>query len=286
MSRAATKWAWAQSGLRPASKLVLLALADLCDAENRCEAPSPVLVDMTGLDRKTVFAAIDALDVFGRIAVSKGKGRPTTYQLSMEVVPKTALLGSTENGTTTSTRNGTATSARNGTSPENGAGVVPKTGLVIDIRPNPCALPTRADSSKNLAREFFTPEQAQTKHTGSSKKSVLSESRRKPISEHPDFLRLREIYPDRAGDQGWRRAFQACNARIAEGHTWQDILDGAERYARFIEATGRIGTEYVKQAATFCGPDKPFLNPWIPPPSKAEVRTATNLAGITEWLNS
>lgn len=105
------------------------------------------------------------------------------------------------------------------------------------------------------------------------------------IPDDPEFDRLREIYPDRAGDQSWRRALQACHARIAEGHTWQEILDGAARYARFIEATGKLGTEYVKQAATFCGPDKPFLNPWIPPPSKAESRTATNLAGIADWLN-
>jgi hypothetical protein len=106
------------------------------------------------------------------------------------------------------------------------------------------------------------------------------------IEPPPEFVRFREVYPDRAGDQNWRRALHACQARIAEGHTWTELLDGAERYARFIESTGKLGTEYVKQAATFCGPDKPFLNPWIPPRSKAESRTATNLAGITEWLNS
>ncbi len=107
----------------------------------------------------------------------------------------------------------------------------------------------------------------------------------KPVSVPPEFDRFRQVYPDRSGDQNWRRALHACHARLAEGHTWDDILDGAERYARFIEATGKLGTEYVKQAATFCGPDKAFLNPWIPPPSKAEARTVTNLAGITEWLN-
>lgn len=119
-----------------------------------------------------------------------------------------------------------------------------------------------------------------------SEPPVVPQRGARRIETPPEFIRFREVYPDRAGDQNWRRALHACQARIAEGHTWAEILDGAERYARFIEATGKLGTEYVKQAATFCGPDKAFLNPWIPPPSKAESRTATNLAGITEWLNS
>lgn len=86
-----------------------------------------------------------------------------------------------------------------------------------------------------------------------------------PPSEPDEFHDLRKIYPKRSGDHRWRDALQACNARIREGHTWDEILDGARRYAAWCKATDKIGLETVKQAATFVGPNKPFLEPWTLP---------------------
>jgi hypothetical protein len=54
---------------------------------------------------------------------------------------------------------------------------------------------------------------------------------------------------------------------MAEGHTPEEFIAGAKRYADFMAAAGKVGTEYVKQAATFLGPDKPFLLPWEIPAS-------------------
>jgi hypothetical protein len=86
----------------------------------------------------------------------------------------------------------------------------------------------------------------------------------------PDWmLDFKLSYPERAGDQNWRGALRAANARLAEGHTADEFLAGAKRYAAFIQATGKNATEYVKQAASFLGPSKPFLLPWNPP-AKAE----------------
>jgi hypothetical protein len=78
----------------------------------------------------------------------------------------------------------------------------------------------------------------------------------------PEFLEFKAAYPNRAGDQGWRKAERAARARIGEGHSWVEINAGARRYDAFIKASGKEGTEYVKQAATFLGPDKPFLEAW------------------------
>lgn len=78
------------------------------------------------------------------------------------------------------------------------------------------------------------------------------------------LLDFKLAYPARAGDQGWRRAVKAANARIAEGHTPDEFIDGAKRYHAHCAALGKIGTEFVKQAATFLGPDKPFLEDWAP----------------------
>jgi len=86
-----------------------------------------------------------------------------------------------------------------------------------------------------------------------------------PTSEPDEFLELRKIYPKRSGDQRWKAALGHCKARLKEGHTWTEVLDGARRYAAWCAATDKIGTETVKQAATFVGTEKAFLEPWTLP---------------------
>lgn len=85
----------------------------------------------------------------------------------------------------------------------------------------------------------------------------------------PDWwLDFKLAYPHRAGDQGWRKAQKAAHARQSEGHTPEEFIAGALRYATYCEAIGNAGTQFVKQASTFLGPDKPFAQPWeIPPPA-------------------
>lgn len=99
-----------------------------------------------------------------------------------------------------------------------------------------------------------------------------------------EFGDLQKIYPIRAGDQPWNLALQACNARIREGYTWQEILAGAERYAAFCTATGKLRTETVMQAKRFCGPSKPFLNGWELPATKAEAKQDKNISASQQWL--
>lgn len=98
------------------------------------------------------------------------------------------------------------------------------------------------------------------------------------------WLDFKLVYPARAGDQGWRKAQRAAHARLAEGHTPDEIIGGAKRYAAFCESQSKVGTEYVKQACTFLGPDKPFLEPWAPPLNKAEIRQNRNLSVSEQWL--
>lgn len=100
----------------------------------------------------------------------------------------------------------------------------------------------------------------------------------------PEFLRFKATYPYRAGSQPWPRALQAITARLREGHSWAEILDGATRYAEFCLATGKVGTEHVQQAARFCGPGKEFLQPWTLPSTKADVRLAGNLSAADEFM--
>ena len=95
---------------------------------------------------------------------------------------------------------------------------------------------------------------------------------------------LKTIYPERAGDQDWPRALRNGAKRIKEGHTPEQFLDGARRYAAYVRATGKERTEFVKQAASFIGSgtSKPFLDAWTPPATKADNRTRSNLEAAAE----
>lgn len=98
------------------------------------------------------------------------------------------------------------------------------------------------------------------------------------------FLDFKLAYPPRAGDQGWRKAQRAANERMREGHAPTEFVEGAKRYAEFCRQTQKLGTEFVKQAATFLGPDKPFLQPWSAPATKADARLSNNLSAAEEFM--
>jgi len=104
------------------------------------------------------------------------------------------------------------------------------------------------------------------------------------IDAHTRLAELRSIYPPRSGGNPWDKAEKAINARLSEGHTWDQIIDGTRRYAAFCATTGKVRTEFVMQAARFCGPSKPFLEDWTPPASRADVRLASNLDAAADFM--
>jgi hypothetical protein len=101
----------------------------------------------------------------------------------------------------------------------------------------------------------------------------------------PNLEQLKLIYPKRAGSQRWPEVPAAAGSRLREGHTWEEIFEGARRYAAFIRATGKERTEHVQQAATFVGQNKSFLEPWDPPSSRAEIRLDANVDAMNQFLN-
>lgn len=108
--------------------------------------------------------------------------------------------------------------------------------------------------------------------------------RQKPPAIDSAFDQLKLIYPKRAGDQRWAKAFSAFRARLAEGATREEILSGAQRYADHVRATGKEHTEFVKQAATFLGTERGYLEPWAVPPTKGESLRDKNFDATQEWL--
>jgi hypothetical protein len=84
-----------------------------------------------------------------------------------------------------------------------------------------------------------------------------------------DFATIWQALPKRTGNNPRARAERAFRARLKEGHTASEMLAGAQRYALFCNATGKTGTEFAMQGATFLGPEKPFTQAWATPEGAA-----------------
>lgn len=89
----------------------------------------------------------------------------------------------------------------------------------------------------------------------------------KPVKQkkpdYPDwFEEIWKEYPSRAGGDSKKTAFQKASARLKENITTDQLLFAVGRYRRYILHTGRLNTEYVKQAATFFGNKDNIENEW------------------------
>ncbi|EAZ2247997.1 DNA-binding protein [Salmonella enterica] len=98
-----------------------------------------------------------------------------------------------------------------------------------------------------------------------------------PGGSYPtEFELVWQEYPGRTGANPKKSAFKAWNARRREGISPEVMLDGVRRYAVFLRATGKLGSEFVQRASTFFGPDRNFENPWDPPVSTGRLRWDVN----------
>jgi len=91
---------------------------------------------------------------------------------------------------------------------------------------------------------------------------------------HATFQSAWSEYPKRAGGNPRRSAEKAWGARVREGADPSAMLDGVRRYRAYCERTGRIGGDYVLQAATFFGPDRRYEEAWDAPADPLELRAA------------
>ncbi|MEB0917708.1 hypothetical protein [Citrobacter freundii] len=98
----------------------------------------------------------------------------------------------------------------------------------------------------------------------------------------PAFEEAWQAYPKRSGENNKLSAFKAWNARIKQGVKPETMLEGVKRYAAFMASEGKIGTSFVKQAATFFGPDKHFDEPWLVETQENKVPTRQDQSRY-EW---
>ena len=133
--------------------------------------------------------------------------------------------------------------------------------------------------------EFGTREQKKSAHEKKPKKP-------KQFQYPQEFEDLWALRPRRDGGNPKRQAFNAYKARLREGHTHDEMLQGMLRYAKHQEAAGNIDTPYVQQLATFFGPSLAFTESWdIKPKKKPQSRSdrfreeAETIRKMSEWAD-
>lgn len=123
----------------------------------------------------------------------------------------------------------------------------------------------RASAQSRLNAKATNVERALDERATNHKPITINQSigraRSKPPEYPEGFEDFWKFFPPRAGGNPKAKAASAYRARRGEGHEADEILAGARRYSAFIKATGKEGTEYVKQAVTFLN-EKAFLEPW------------------------
>ncbi|EGI88963.1 helix-turn-helix domain-containing protein [Shigella dysenteriae] len=104
----------------------------------------------------------------------------------------------------------------------------------------------------------------------SADESVRVRSNRPEYS--PEFEQAWLAYPKRTGGNSKSAAFKVWKARLNEGVNPETMLEGVKRYAGWVSAMGNSGTQFVKQAVTFFGPDRHFEESWEVPAVSAARR--------------
>lgn len=144
--------------------------------------------------------------------------------------------------------------------------------------------PSVSDKNGVFTRQNLTPDpQVNSKHdpqVNSKQESqdigacgkVHSENRSSKENYSNEFEQAWQAYPKRAGGNSKAAAWKAWKARIKDGVNTEAMLAGVNRYAGYVRATGSAGTQYVKQAATFFGPDRHFEESWQAPSGSVSGR--------------
>jgi len=88
---------------------------------------------------------------------------------------------------------------------------------------------------------------------------------------------LKNLYPKRSGGQGWGALERLLMRHLANGITWEQIVEGTKSYAAWCKYSGHSRTEFVKQARTFFGRDMWFLEDYEIPTEAYQYRRVEEL---------
>lgn len=244
----------------PLRKLVLLKLADNASDLGECWPSYQHIADQCEISKRSVMNHIQALCECGLIKKELRTGpkgnSSNVYQLNLR------SAGYSPGGSANRSLPGATDSLPGaGDSPGGSAGAAPRISHSFEPVNEPVDEPI--------------------KNTGAS--AIASAPVRSAKQDYsPEFETAWQAYPKRAGGNSKSGAFKAWKARLKDGVKPEDMLAGVKRYAAYARATGSVGTQYVKQAASFFGPDRHFEESWQAPsaPGGGHNSTIACLSGL------
>lgn len=244
----------------PLRKLVLLKLADNASDLGECWPSYQHIADQCEISKRSVMNHIEALCECGLIKKELRTGpkgnSSNVYQLNLR-----SAGDSPGGGANRSLPGATDSLPGAGDSPGGSAGAAPRISHSFEPVNEPVNEPI--------------------KHTGASA-TASAPARSAKQDYSPEFETAWQAYPKRAGGNSKAAAFKAWKTRLKEGVKPEVMLAGVKRYAAYARATGSVGTQYVKQAASFFGPDRHFEESWQAPsaPGGGHNGTIARLSGL------
>ncbi|HCR0879694.1 TPA: helix-turn-helix domain-containing protein [Enterobacter hormaechei] len=255
------------------AKLVIMArLADYSNDDGVCYPSVETICRQLGLGESTVRTAIAELESAGWLRrESRRKGNRNTSNLYHLNADRLEALARTERDKVAALKQQRRANGFHPSDSEPSKSEPSDSGRSSGFHPS--------DSDKNgvFTRQNLTPDpQVNSKHDPqvNSKHDpqdigvggkASSENRSSKENYSNEFEQAWQAYPKRAGGNSKAAAWKAWKARIKDGVTCEAMLAGVNRYAGYVRATGSLGTQYVKQAATFFGPDRHFEELWQAP---------------------
>lgn len=109
---------------------------------------------------------------------------------------------------------------------------------------------------EQVLNECATNQEPRTKNQEEQEQKALVPSADDTSAYSAEFEEFWAEYPKREGGNSKKGAHKAWNARLRSGVKAEDLILSAKRYADQMQAKGNVGTSFVKQAATFLGPDE------------------------------
>lgn len=264
------------------AKLVIMArLADYSNDDGVCYPSVETICRQLGLGESTVRTAIAELESSGWLRrESRRKGNRNTSNLYHLNADRLEALARIERDKVVALKQQRRANSFHPSDSE------PSKSEPSDSGRSDSFHPSDSDKNGDFTRQNLTPDpQVNSKHdpqVNSKQESqdigvcgkASSENRSSKENYSNEFEQAWQAYPKRAGGNSKSAAWKAWKARMKDGVNTEAMLAGVSRYAGYVRATGSAGTQYVKQAATFFGPDKHFDEAWVveTPATKASAR--------------
>ncbi|HAV8250352.1 TPA: helix-turn-helix domain-containing protein [Escherichia coli] len=286
--------ACAAYGVKGAKLMIMARLADYSNDDGVCYPGVETICRQLGLGESTVRTAISELEADGWLTrQSRRKGNRNTSNLYHLNADRLEQLARTERDKVAELKQQRRLSVLRDPSKSEPSKSEPSKSEPSESECSGVFDPSDSGKKTVLTLQNLDPDpqglkhdpQVNSKHDpqdigASADASAPARSARQEYS--PEFEQAWQEYPKRAGGNSKSAAFKAWKARLREGIKPETMLDGVRRYAAWVRATGNTGTQFVKQAATFFGPDRHFEDFWQQPaaPGGGRQRQVDVLAGL------